>query len=51
MKKLLTAVVLALSALTASATNQLVVPAKAVSINITAGTGSVTLYVMQAGLR
>ena len=39
------------SALTASATNQLLVPAKAVSINITAGTGSVTLYVMQAGLR
>ena len=39
------------SALTASATNQLLVPAKAVSINITAGAGSVTLYVMQAGLR
>jgi hypothetical protein len=39
------------SGLTAAAANQLVTPCKAVSINITANTGTVTLYVMQAGLR
>jgi hypothetical protein len=39
------------SGLSAAAVNQLLVPCKAVSINITANTGTVTLYVLQAGLR
>ena len=39
------------SGLTASGAQAMTVPARAVSINVTAGAGSVTLYVVQAGLR
>ena len=39
------------STLSAASSGQLVVPCKAVSINITANTGTVSLKIMQAGLR
>lgn len=41
----------ALTGLSASGVQQLVIPARGISINITSGTGSVTLYILQAGLR
>jgi hypothetical protein len=37
--------------LTAAAAVALTVPARALSINITSGTGTVTAYVVQAGIR
>lgn len=40
-----------LSGLSASAAVDLQIPARAISINMTAGTGSVTLYLVQAGER
>lgn len=40
-----------LSALTASANAALTTPCHAVSINVTAGTGTVTAYLVQAGRR
>jgi hypothetical protein len=40
-----------LTGLTANALNDLLTVAKGISINITAGPGSVTLYVVQAGTR
>lgn len=40
-----------LSALTASGVQNTIIPARAIAINVTAGTGSVTLYIVQAGLR
>lgn len=40
-----------LSGLTASGVQATTITARAISINVTAGTGSVTLYVVQAGLR
>jgi hypothetical protein len=39
------------SALTATTVGAMTVPAKAISINITANTGTVSLKIMQAGLR
>jgi hypothetical protein len=39
------------SGLSAASSGQLVVPCKAISINITANTGTVALKIMQAGLR
>ena len=39
------------SALTASANGSITVPHHAMSINVTAGTGTVTAYVVQAGVR
>jgi hypothetical protein len=39
------------SALSASASGAMTVPCKAVSINITANTGTVALKIIQAGLR
>ena len=39
------------SALTAAANGSITVPHHAMSINITGGTGSVTAYVVQAGIR
>ena len=40
-----------LSAITASALAQSTIPAKGVSINVASGTGTVTLTVLQAGIR
>lgn len=37
--------------LTTASALSLTIPARAVSINITAGAGTVTLYIVQAGLR
>lgn len=39
------------SGLTAAGVQAMTIPARAVSINVTAGGGTVTLYVVQAGLR
>lgn len=39
------------SALTASANGAITIPNHALSINVTAGTGTVTAYIVQAGVR
>jgi len=39
------------SGLSASGAQAMTIPARAISINVTAGAGTVTLYVVQAGLR
>jgi hypothetical protein len=41
----------ALTGLTAATALSLSIPCRALRINVTAGTGSVTLYIVQAGLR
>jgi multidrug transporter EmrE-like cation transporter len=39
------------SALTASANGSITIPHHALSINVTSGTGTVTAYIVQAGIR
>lgn len=40
-----------MTALSASGTQALTIPARGITINVASGTGTVTLYIVQAGLR